>query len=73
MSVAPGATVGGNVTIKEGAIVCMGATILGKCTIGKHALVGAGALVNKDVPAYTVVYGVPAEAIRLRQEDAPYL
>lgn len=73
VSVAPGATVGGHVTIKEGGIVCMGSTILGKSTIGKHALIGAGALVNKDVPAHTVVYGVPAKEIRLRQEDAPYL
>lgn len=73
VSVAPGATVGGNVTIKEGGIVGIGATILGKCTIEQQALVGAGALVNKDIPAYTVVYGVPAKAIRLREEDTSYL
>ncbi|MNO04526.1 UDP-2-acetamido-3-amino-2,3-dideoxy-D-glucuronate N-acetyltransferase [compost metagenome] len=32
-------------------------------TIGEYAFVGAGALVNKDVPAYALVVGVPARHI----------
>jgi acetyltransferase-like isoleucine patch superfamily enzyme len=39
------------------------ATILGGISIGKHALVGAGALVNRDVPDYAIVAGVPARVI----------
>jgi UDP-2-acetamido-3-amino-2,3-dideoxy-glucuronate N-acetyltransferase len=29
-------------------------------TIGQYAFVGAGALVNRDVPDYALVYGVPS-------------
>lgn len=33
-------------------------------TIGEGAIVGAGALVTKDVPAYTIVVGRPAKVLR---------
>jgi acetyltransferase-like isoleucine patch superfamily enzyme len=39
------------------------ATIFGGISIGEHALVGAGALVNRDVPDYAIVAGVPARVI----------
>lgn len=40
------------------------ATVLAGVTIGKNAVVAAGAVVTKDVPANTVVAGVPARQIR---------
>lgn len=40
------------------------ATILAGVTIGDGAIVAAGAVVTKDVPAYSVVAGIPAKVIK---------
>ena len=40
------------------------AVILPGVTIGDHAVVGAGAVVTRDVPARSVVVGVPAQVVR---------
>lgn len=45
------------------------ATVLPGVTIGDDAVVGAGAVVTKDVPARTVVAGVPARAIKAIDTD----
>ena len=41
-------------------------TILKGVTIGKGAVVAAGSVVTKNVPAYSVVAGVPARIIKMR-------
>jgi len=46
--------------VKRGASLGANATILCGLTIGSYAFIGAGALVNKDVPDYALVYGHPA-------------
>jgi acetyltransferase-like isoleucine patch superfamily enzyme len=47
-------------TVKKGASIGTSATILCGLTIGENAIVGAGSVVTKDVPADTIVTGVPA-------------
>jgi UDP-2-acetamido-3-amino-2,3-dideoxy-glucuronate N-acetyltransferase len=46
--------------IKQGATLGANCTIVCGVTVGKYAFVGAGAVVNKDVPDYALVVGVPA-------------
>ncbi len=46
--------------MKKGASLGANSTIICGNTIGQYAFIGAGALVNKDIPDYALVYGVPA-------------
>ena len=43
--------------------------ILEGVKIGDGAVIGAGALVNKDVPPYAIVAGVPAKVIKYRFDE----
>jgi len=45
--------------VKRGATLGANCTIVCGVTIGAYAFVGAGALVNKDVPDYALILGVP--------------
>lgn len=56
------------VIIMKGAHIGMGAIIMPGVTIGEGAVVGAGALVTKDVPAWTIVAGSPAKVIKELKE-----
>ena len=49
--------------VKKGATLGANCTIVCGVTIGQYAFVGAGAVVNKDVPAYALMVGVPARQI----------
>lgn len=49
--------------IKIGATLGANCTIVCGVTVGQYAFVGAGAVVNKDVPDYALVVGVPAKQI----------
>jgi acetyltransferase-like isoleucine patch superfamily enzyme len=57
----------GHIYIRKNAWIGAGATILPGVTIGENSVVAAGAVVSKDVPANTVVGGVPAKAIKTIQ------
>jgi acetyltransferase-like isoleucine patch superfamily enzyme len=54
-----------SILIKRNAWIGAGAIILPGVIIGENAVVAAGAVVNKDVPANTVVGGIPAKIIRV--------
>jgi len=49
--------------VREGATLGANCTIVCGSTIGEYAFVGAGALVNRDVPAFALMVGVPARQI----------
>ena len=34
------------------------------CTIGKHCVIGANTFVNKDIPDYSIVGGIPARILK---------
>ncbi|MFF7445481.1 MULTISPECIES: maltose acetyltransferase domain-containing protein [unclassified Streptomyces] len=51
-------TIGDNVWLGGGAIVCPGVSI------GDNSVIGAGAVVTKDVPANVVAVGNPARQVR---------
>ncbi|ASK26847.1 acyltransferase [Neisseria chenwenguii] len=49
--------------VKKGATLGANCTIVCGTTIGRYAFIGAGAVVNKDVPDYALMVGVPARQI----------
>jgi acetyltransferase-like isoleucine patch superfamily enzyme len=55
------------ITIEDDVWIGAGATILDGCTIGKGAVIGAGAVVTKSVEPYSIVGGVPAKKIGIRE------
>lgn len=51
-----------------------GVTILAGVTIGDNSVIGAGSLVNRDIPANVVAYGVPCRVARpIGERDEKYL
>ena len=49
--------------VKRGATLGANCTILCGLTIGQFAFIGAGAMVNKDVPDYALMVGIPAKQV----------
>jgi len=52
-----------NTLVKKGATLGANCTVVCGVTVGEYAFVGAGAVVNKDVPPFALVVGVPARQI----------
>ncbi len=56
----------GNIIVEDDVWIGQNAIILSGVHIGQGAVVAAGAVVTRDVPAYALVGGVPANIIRYR-------
>ena len=61
---APGAILCGNVHVGEGTLIGAGAVVLPNISIGKWCTIGAGSVVNRDIPDFSTVAGVPAKIIK---------
>ncbi|RAH38215.1 acyltransferase [Halomonas sp. SL1] len=59
--------------VKRGASLGANCTIVCGVTIGAYAFIGAGAVINKDVPAYALMVGVPARQIGWMSEHGEQL
>lgn len=60
------------VRIEDYAFIGTRAIILRGVTVGRGAVVAAGAVVTKDVPAFSIVAGSPAVRIGMRTTDLEY-
>jgi UDP-2-acetamido-3-amino-2,3-dideoxy-glucuronate N-acetyltransferase len=49
--------------VKRGATLGANCTIVCGVVIGEHAFVGAGTVINRDVPAFALMVGVPGRQI----------
>ena len=52
-----------NTLVKRGATIGANSTIVCGVTLGEYAFIAAGAVINRDVPAYALMAGVPAKQI----------
>lgn len=57
------------VLIEEKAVIGAGSIILPGVIVGKYSIVAAGSVVTSDVPAYSLVAGVPAKFKKRLQFD----
>lgn len=72
-SLAPRVTLGGNVNVGDFTAISIGATVTHGIKIGDQALIGAGALLLNNCPDNTVMYGLPAKVIKMRNAGDKYL
>lgn len=50
--------------IEAGCLIGIGAIVLDGVRVGAGSIVGAGAVVTKDVPAHSLVVGIPGKVVR---------
>ncbi len=59
----------GKVVVEDDVWIGHGVIVLSGVTIGTGSVVAAGSVVNKDVPSYSIVGGVPARVLKKRFSD----
>jgi carbonic anhydrase/acetyltransferase-like protein (isoleucine patch superfamily) len=50
--------------IETGCLIGIGSIVLDGVRVGRGSIIGAGCVVTKDVPAYSLMVGVPAKCLR---------
>lgn len=50
--------------VESGCLIGIGATVLDGVRVGSGSIIGAGAVVTKDVPARSLVVGIPGKVVR---------
>ncbi|MGG4488685.1 acetyltransferase [Metabacillus idriensis] len=73
VSIAPGSTLGGNVTVGDYTAISLGSKVIHSLMIGSHTVIGAGSTVVRDIGSNAVAYGTPAKIIRSRTIGEKYL
>jgi len=58
------------VIIEDDAWIGSGVVIMPGIKIGKASVIGAGSVVTKDIPAYSIAFGVPAKVVKYREINA---
>ncbi len=58
------------IVIEDDVWIGSGAKVLGGIKIGKGSVIGAGAVVNRDIPPFSIAVGVPAKVIKQRVEES---
>lgn len=69
--IAHAVSVSGCCEIGDGCFIGTNATVLPRTKIGRWSIIGAGAVVNKDIPPYSIAFGNPVRVVR--KNDVPYV
>ncbi len=61
--------IGGKVILEKHVLIATGCTILPGVTIAEGTAVGAMSLVNKNLPKWSICFGIPAKKIKERKKN----
>jgi len=72
-SLAPGVTLGGNVSVGAYSSIGIGSNAIHGVRVGRNCIIGGGSFVNKDVEDNSLCFGVPCKFIRKHEFGSNYL